>query len=175
MNHVTKKPEDHTDDNLFPRKPEGEFGIDDPQAKDMMPGTYSSSSKTYYYSKRVGEDGVPHEEKYSSHKVLGQNEEGERVGELNEKYHNTSNKEKRMANERVYNDQGRRILKTQSGTEPEKVNEYYKNLHGDELKDFEKKWEKGAKSLKQQDPTFNPIGDRFRENHNLELENNQSE
>ena len=131
--------------NLVPRKPDDNFGMS--SIEGFGPGT-AGVAKTFVYSKSMGEDGKPHEEKYYSNRILGQSEKGEKLGELEEMYENSRNREKRMAKERVLNDQGRRVVKRRIGDQPEETKQFYRGINESQASEFDKRWQEEARTIK---------------------------
>lgn len=104
-------------------------------------------SKTYVYSKSMGEDGTPHEEKYYANRIAGLTKEGEKIGEFEEMYDNTRTREKRLAKERILNDQGRRVIKRKIGEGPEEVRNIYRGINENQVGEFDQRWKRGANSV----------------------------
>ena len=127
------------------RKPDENFKMDG--IKGMGPGSYSHT-KQFSYSKKVGEDGVPQEVKYGSNKMYARDENGKIIGQANERYDNSMTQEKRMADEKILNDQGHRVLRKKVGEGPEDVKERYKGISKDQIPQFENKFEKEKKQYK---------------------------
>lgn len=68
-------------------------------------------SQTYAFSKSMGKDGKPVTKKYFSNKVNGVDQQGKRLGEMQELYHDTGKGKKVIAQERTLNNNGRRVVK----------------------------------------------------------------
>lgn len=94
-----------------------------------MPGTGSSGnslmnfgggngqcvSQTFVYSQTMGKDGKPKVEKYFNSNIQGTDKNGRRVGQMEEMYKNTETGIKKMAEQRILGDKGRKIVKTKHG------------------------------------------------------------
>lgn len=72
-------------------------------------------SQTYAFSRSMGQDGKPVTKKYFSNKVNAVDQNGRRLGEMQELYQDTGRGKKVVAQERTLNNNGRRVVKKKIG------------------------------------------------------------
>lgn len=125
-------------------KPMDEFSH---KHKDMhhrgVEGTYISH--TTFSSTVVGPDGKAHKEMYMEDSA-GLHKGGQTISQTQQMYKNTEGVNK-IAEERMLNEQGRKIVKSKEGEEVHET-EHYHNVEPEHKEEFDKKWEGMDKETK---------------------------
>lgn len=98
------------------------------QVQSQLPGGGMMQAQTYCYSQQTGQDGKPVTKKYFAQKSRGLGKDGEKIGEMQELYHNSGNQRKVIAQERTIDGKGRRIVKSKIGNGKNQLNKYQSNL-----------------------------------------------
>lgn len=105
-------------------------------------------SQTYVSSTKMGPDGKPHKEEYFKNSVNGLSECGHRIGQVEEKYHNTGNGLKKTAQQKLLNDQAYKMVRSKTGDEPEEQLEFFHGMNDSQRDEFNNRWEDESRKVK---------------------------
>jgi hypothetical protein len=104
--------------------------------------------QTFVSSSKMGPDGKMITEQYYDNS-LGQHRNGQTISEKQQAYKNSAGVN-RLAEERMLNDHGRKIVKEKKGNDIEVTNHYY-NIDEDKAQEFDSRWEKVNQDTKFQE------------------------
>lgn len=93
--------------------------------------------QTYVSSSKMGPDGKIHREDYFENN-MGQNKGGNTISQKQQAYKNNQGLN-RIAEERMLNDRGRKVIKEKVGNNIEETNHYY-NIDEEEVGQFDNDW-----------------------------------
>ena len=94
--------------------------------------------QTFVSSSSMGQDGKVKQESYFENSA-GNNKNGNTISQKQQGYRNNDGI-KRIAEERMLNDQGRKVIKEKRGNNVEETNHYY-NLDEGEVDRFDNRWQ----------------------------------
>ena len=102
--------------------------------------------QTFVSSSSVGADGKVKQESFFENSA-GQNKNGQTISQKQQAYKNNDGI-KRIAEERMLNDQGRKVIKEKRGNqEVEETNHYY-NIDEDDVAHFDQNWRGANQNMK---------------------------
>ena len=86
-------------------------------------------------------NGRPVEEKYATKAKGAMGYGGNRIVERHQMYENTGTGLQKIANERMLNDQGRKVVRERIGTDGVNSYDHYRNLRQEQASAFDQEWE----------------------------------
>ena len=103
--------------------------------------------KSYSYSTTIDSNGNKHVEKKFTNQAQARNKHGDLIREKQEMYKNSKTGEKRIGKERTLNDQGRKMVRKQTGSDGEQVFNFYNGFEEDQAEKFNEVWENRARDV----------------------------
>lgn len=125
--------------------------------------------QTFVSSSKKGPDGKMITEHYYDNN-MGQHRNGQTISEKQQAYKNSSGIN-RLAEERMLNDQGRKIVKEKRGNAVEVTNHYF-NIDEEHAQDFDSRWEQADRDTKFREQYRKYIGngsDKFGRSNMLDI------
>lgn len=103
--------------------------------------------RSYTYNTSIDSNGNNHVEKKFTNQAQARNKHGDLIREKQEMYKNSKTGERRIGKERTLNDQGRKMVRKQTGSDGEQVFNYYNGFEEDQAEKFNEVWENRARDI----------------------------
>jgi hypothetical protein len=103
--------------------------------------------RSYTYNTTIDSNGNKHVEKKFTNQAQARNKHGDLIREKQEMYKNSKTGEKRIGKERTLNDQGRKMVRKQTGSDGEQVLNFYNGFEEDQAEKFNEVWENRARDI----------------------------
>jgi hypothetical protein len=110
-------------------------------------GSGNMVCRSYTYNTTIDSNGNKHFEKKFTNQAQARNKHGDLIREKQEMYKNSKTGEKRIGKERTLNDQGRKMVRKQTGSDGEQVFNFYNGFEEDQAEKFNEVWENRARDI----------------------------